>query len=152
MYTFAVEIDKIFSIEGVCTAIGSRIPESISAMLWNVITTLWPWYWLVIVLALGVWIFYEIKTRNGTAHYNSKNGFSPPFNSFVGSGTYLGLQGLVYLLMTFILGDVAYCVPWTYALHVAAFLGTGHLLNAIGFWPEVRVGSPRRRWYPRKRR
>lgn len=141
-----------FSVKNFCSATGAHIPESVSGLLWTVITTLWPWYWLAIVLLVTGWIFFEIKTRNGTAHYNSKNGFSPPFNSFVGSGTYLGFQGLVYLFLTLVFGDAAYCIPWSYALHILVFAGTAHFLNAIGFWPEIRIGGSRRRSHGNKRR
>lgn len=143
---------EIWSLKNFCSAVGSHIPESVSGIMWAIITSLWPWYWLGVTLFLGGWIFYEIKTRNGISHYNSKNGFSPPFNSFIGSGTYLVLQGLLYLLFTLTLGDAAYCVPWPYALHLIVFLSTGLLLNAIGFWPEVRTGSPKRRWYLRRKK
>ena len=139
------------SLKNICTTIGVQIPHSVSGMLWAIITTLWPWYWFGIVIFLVCWIVFEIKTRNGTVHYNSKNGFSPPFNSFVGSGTYLCLQGLVYLFLTLVFGDAAYCFPWSYALHLIVFLGTGHLLHVVGFWPELRTGSPRRRRYSRRK-
>jgi len=142
----------MLTLEGFCSAIGSQIPKSVSGLAWEIITRLWPWYWLGIILLLGAWIFFEIKTRYGNAHYNSKNGFSPPFNSFVGSGTYLGLQALVYLLFTLIFGDAAYCIPWSYAMHLIVFASTGHILHEIGFWPELRIFKTQRpKWKKKKR-
>ena len=136
----------MLSVKDMCSSLTASIPHSIAGILWTIVTTLWPWYWLVITVSLTVWIAYEIATRHGTAHYNSENGFSPAFNKFVGSGTYLGLQTLVYLLLKLIFGDVIYCMEWPLALHLVVFGLTGLFLHLIGFWPYlVEPGGWRRK-------
>ena len=114
----------------------SIIPSvnSASAWIWFAIESLWPWYWFLISLTLIAWIIFEIITRNGSAHYNSKNGFSPLFNSFVGSGTYALFQYFTHLFLNKSLGSGVYCRPWSYLIHFIIFLSTGGLLFISGFW------------------
>ncbi len=108
--------------------------KSMVAWIWFAIKFLWPWYWLLIVVALVLWTAFEIASRHGGAHYNSKNGFSPLFNSFVGSGTYALFQYLTYLILQKLLGDGIYCQPWSYVIHIFVFILTGGLLYFSGFW------------------
>jgi hypothetical protein len=119
-------------------------------MIWKIIVYLWPWKWLAIVVLVSVWVFIEIKTRFGSFHYNSENGFSPSFNRFVGSGSYLGLQTLLFVILKSIFGSIVYCFSWSYALHTVIFISTGILLNISGFWPYLKEpGSRRKRRYKR---
>ena len=141
----------IFSLKDICSAITASAPHSTASILWGVITALWPWRWLLIVMGIICWVVFEITTRNGTVHYNSENGFSPSFNRFVGAGTYVGFQALVYLLLELIFGEGIYCIGWPFALHVIVFGSTGLFLHAIGFWPYL-VEPGTRRKYRRKRR
>lgn len=140
----------LFSLKDMCSAATASIPHSIAGILWSIITMLWSWYWVLIVVGLIGWIVFEIVTRNGTMHYNSENGFSPPFNRFVGAGTYLGFQTLIYLLLKLIFGDGVYCMGWPLVLHLAVFGTTGLFLYGIGFWPYL-VEPGTRRKYRRKR-
>ena len=139
-----------FSIGEMCAVVFAQSSNTIYATAWKLIVALWPWYWLLIMLSLGGWIAYEIITRNGTAHYNSDNGFSPVFNSFVGSGMYAVLQALLFFVLTLLFGVGVYCFVWPFAIHVLIFLSTGRLLHAIGFWPRLeqpyRKKRNRRRW------
>ena len=119
---------------------------SVSAKLWYVITYLWPKGWFIISMTLVFWALWEMATRNGGSHYNSKNGFSPLFNSFVGSGVYGSLQFLTHLVLDKVYGSIVYCKPWAYMLHLVIFLLTGGLLVLVGFWVEWRMP-----WEGRKR-
>jgi len=139
----------MFSIGNICSIISVPFASSASSFLWQIILLLWPWYWLGIFLFLITWIIWEIITRNGTAHYNSKNGFSPSFNRFVGSGTYAGLQALVYLFFEKFFGDSVYCMVWPYEIHLVVFLSSGLLLHLSGFWPYLWEPSGQR--YHKKR-
>ena len=87
--------------------------------------TLGPLYSSLILLSLLAWVAFEIVTRNGGAHYNSDNGFSPLFNFFVGSSLYFGLQELLGIGLVKIFGDAIYCIEWPYALHALIFVATG---------------------------
>ena len=123
----------------------SPITKSLASWLWTFIQALWPWHWLWILVVLIGWVVFEILTRNGAAHYNSENGFSPTFNRFVGSGTYLGVQAFLLLLLPKILGAAAYCFPTPYIIHSILFLSTGLLLHLTGFWPYLKEPGGRRR-------
>jgi hypothetical protein len=111
------------------------------------ISFLWPWYWFLIVAILGTWITVEVSTRHGNFHYNSENGFSPLFNRFVGSGTYLGLQTLLYLILKIFFGESVYCLYWPYAFHVIVFASSGLLLHLVGFWPYLKDSNRGKRRY-----
>jgi hypothetical protein len=137
---------EILTTDNICKAISASVVSSASAFVWNVITLLWPWYWLWISILLVAWVAWEIATRHGTSHYNSENGFSPTFNRFVGSGTYLGLQGLLFFFFKVFLGEIVYCMIWPYAVHLIVFLSTGRLLHLSGFWPRLEQAGRRRRW------
>jgi hypothetical protein len=123
----------IFSPDFLMVLAGSTA-KSTAGLFWQVVTTLWSGYWLPISIILILIVLYELVTRNGTAHYNSSNGFSPDFNRLVGSGTYLLLQTIVYAIIRFFFGDDSYAHVWPYAVHLVVFASTGLLLNLSGFW------------------
>lgn len=129
----------------VCSLLIISMAQSTPAYWWMIITNLWSAYWILIVLILVVWIIFEIKTRNGTAHYNSENGFSPTLNRFVGGGTYFGLQAFLFFILKTIFGEGVYCFPLPYIFHLAVFLSTGLLLHFSGFWPYLKEPGKRRR-------
>lgn len=141
----------MFSVGDVCSIISVSAVSSISAFLWQVIVFLWPWHWIPIFLAIATWVIWEIITRNGNAHHNSDNGFSPTFNRFVGSGTYLGFQTLVFLVFRLFFGDIAYCLILPYVVHVLVFVSTGLLLHLSGFWPYLKEPGTGKRYSGRKR-
>lgn len=115
--------------------------------MWTGITTLGFWWSLLIVIGLIGWVAFEIATRNGNAHYNSDNGFSPLFNIFVGSALNFAIQEGLGLALTKMFGDAIYCVEWPYILHFAVFVATGLLLRFSGFWVYLRILGEK----PRKR-
>jgi hypothetical protein len=133
------------TLENICSVISISTTTTISGFLWHLIALLWPWNWLWICLIIIGWIFWEIINRNGTAHYNSENGFSPAFNRFVGSGFYLGLQTLLFLMFEKFFGPAAYCLVWPEFVHVVMFLSTGWILHISGFWPYRKLPGRRRR-------
>lgn len=138
-------IDASTTLENICSVISISTVTTISGFLWQLISLLWPWHWLWISLVIISWIIWEIINRNGTAHYNSENGFSPAFNRFVGSGCYLSLQTLLFLVFEKIYGPSAYCLIWPGLVHVAVFVSTGMLLHLTGFWPYLKMPGRRRK-------
>lgn len=134
-----------------CSAFSDAFVSSLSDALWTIIKYLWPWYGLLIVLGLATWIVWEIRTRFTTVNFRSQNGFTPSFNRFVGSGTYLGLQTLTFLILSTIFGNLVYCLKWPLVLHAFVFLSSGLLLNYIGFWVYLKEPGQRRRKYRKKR-
>lgn len=139
------------SFPELCSLLIQPTTKSIAANLWLIAGALWSWQGLFVICAFGAWIVIELITKNGTFHYNSENGFSPLFNSVIGSGTYLGLQTLLFVVLRFLFGDGVYCVPVPYVIHVAIFFSTGWLLNVIGFWKyQKEPGSRGRKRYRKK--
>jgi len=134
----------VISVADICSVVLEPAARSVAATEWVIVTTLWPWYWLLICVALAFVVAFEIATRHGSFHYNSENGFSPAFNRFVGSGTNLGLQSLLIGIFHWLFGDIVYCLKWPYVVHGFVFLATGLALHLSGFWPYL--------WEPRKRR
>ena len=134
----------------ICQVLAIPIASSISSSIWQVILYLWPWKWIWVVLILGGLVVREIITRNGTSHYNSKNGFSPGFNSFVGSGLYWGIQAILLLLFEKILGESVYCTALPYIVHVSILILVYLFLHWIGFWPEFRLFRSGRRTYKKR--
>ena len=137
---------SIIPISSFCQ-LAEPVAKSTAGMIWSVITFLWPWYWLAIVIGLVLWIVLEIITRNGAVHYNSENGFSSSFNRFVGSGSNLLIQSILVLVLDKIFGDVVYCNPLSYILHTLAFILTGISLCLTGFWVYLKLPSGEKiRW------
>ena len=109
--------------------------KSAAGWFWAIVTFLWPWYWLGILTALGLWTFIEIYFGVGT----SENGFSPTYNRVVGSGMYLLFQWLAHLCLVALFGELVYCRPWSLIVHYGVFLLTGGFLHVIHFWPYWRI-------------
>jgi len=143
-----MKLDFYTTLGEACSIASDMFISSFSDALWTTIRYLWPWYWFLILIALGAWVIFEIRTRYTTVNYRSQNGFTPTFNRFVGSGTYLSLQTILFLILTTIFGTYAYCLKWPIALHLLIFLGSGLLLNYIGFW--VYLKEPERKRFKRR--
>ncbi len=120
----------------ICSIVSITLASSINSFLWQLISFIWPWKWLWILGIFLSWIIWELRTRNGISHYNSANGFSPTFNKFVGSGTYIMLQSATLLFFVNFFGEFAYCMRIPYIIHLLIFLSTGYFLHKIGFWPH----------------
>ncbi len=132
-------------ISDICSIAQAVVTESIYGRIWAIITFLWSWYGLLLFIGIVVWCVVEIYTRYGNFHYNSDNGFSPTFNRFVGSGTYLGFQTVLLFFFQVFFGPAVYCMPLPYAIHTVVFLSTGLFLHLIGFWPYLKEPGTRKR-------
>jgi hypothetical protein len=139
-------------LKDVCSVLTMSVPNSLASWMWKFIADLWPWCWSAIIICLCIWVVVELVTRDGSAHYNSQNGFSPTFNRFIGSGVFLFFQWLSYFLLHLIMGDGVYCLWWPYALHLFVFGFTGIFLFTIGFWSYLRLPSLTRRKNNRRSR
>lgn len=135
----------------ICSIVSDMFVSSFADALWTAIRYLWPWYWLLIILALIAWVTWEIRTRHTTVSFRSQNGFTPTFNRFVGSGAYLGTQTLIFLILTSLLGNYVYCLKWPAALHLLTFFFSGWFLNYIGFWVYLKEPKKSRKYRPKKR-
>lgn len=126
------------------------VPTSKSAegILWQLLLQLQD-YW---IWALGVAfiVTVELLTRHKN-EYNSANGFTPEFNRLVGSFSYMLLQLLLYFSIYLIIGNVAYCFPWPYAIHTLVFSLNFAILHGIGFWPEKPKPKKYRKWGRKKK-
>lgn len=118
----------------ICRQLFENTPKSVAGQAWFLISNFWDRYWLWIIIGLGLWIIYELLTRNGRWHYNSKNGFSPGFNRFIGSGTYILIQTIIAVLFVRIFNSTIYCYPWPYIIHLLSFVSTRYFLKIIRFW------------------
>ena len=139
---FSFELFKNFcAITDVPT---SKSPEGV---FWQTIIQ-FKELWLFIVIGLAIIVIVEIFTRHKNS-YNSANGFTPEFNRIVGSLSYMLLQVLVYFSIKLLVGDVAYCMPWPYALHLFVFSLNFTILHWIGFWPEKKKAK---KWSTKRKR
>ncbi len=125
---------EFFSISKFCQQIFTSEPASPAGKFWSVVAIFWGSYWPYIITGLTIWVVFEILTRHSGVHYNSRNGFSPTFNRVVGSGVYLLIQTGTYFILVKIFGQMVYCTPWPYSLHVVTFGLTWLLLFLTHFW------------------
>lgn len=128
----------MFSIGDTCSMFFMPLSSSVSSFVWQIIYFLWSKDGFLILVCLIIWIIVELFTRNGKLHFNSKNGFSPAFNIFVGSGLYWGIQSLLLVLLEKVFGESVYCFIWPYPVHLIIFASTGLLLHVTGFWPYLK--------------
>jgi len=114
------------------------IPGTILSGIWYFITSSFSKYWYIIIPVIIIWIIWEILSRDNH-DYNSKNGFTPMFNSFVGAGVFCLFQYLTYLILVLFWGKGVYCaVPMVSGFHIIPFFLTGIFLNLIGFWKYLK--------------
>lgn len=126
----------------------SAIPKTEISAFWYLIQHTFPLAPWIVISGFLLWILFEIKTRNGNWHYNSANGYSPPFNRVIGGGSYIFFQTLFYFLLTFIFGDGVYCYGWPLIMHYIVYLLTRESLIKTGFWvyrKKLKVGRRSRR-------
>src|SRR3989344_6201630 len=124
---------EIFSLSNICRQIFTNPPSSPAGRFWFSVVNFWKDYWVYILIFIAGWIIFELITRNGGIHYNSSNGFSPAFNRFVGSGTYLLFDSITFFILLKIFGSLIYCNPFTYPIHLINFGTTWLFLWLIGF-------------------
>ena len=126
-------LNQLISTGGMLCSISS-IFDSFYSIVWSAITFLGFWKCLLIIVALIIWILWEIFSK-GTHSYNSENGFTPAFNRFIGASTYFWFQTFIYFILEKFFSEAVYCFKWPYALHIFVFLFTGFFLHIIGVWP-----------------
>jgi len=120
-----------------CSLIGS-IPHTTISYIWKAISYVFSNYWYIVVPILIIWIIIEIITRN-THGYNSGNGFTPTFNSFIGGGIYYISNALISLILNFLFGPITSCTTlWIGSFYIIPFITTALFLHWIGFWPYMR--------------
>lgn len=72
--------------------------------------------------------------------FNSANGLSPTFNSFVGGGVFLLTETLFHWILGWLAGhDVSCDLLWIRTFYLLPFFTTGLLLHAVGFWPYWKI-------------
>ena len=121
-----------------CSSINA-VPGTIISGIWFFISLYFSKYWYWIIATLTILVLYEVGTRN-THKYNSDNGFTPGFNSFVGSGIFFGFEMLINLILNAIFGNATECILlWTKSFYLIPFITTGIFLNLIGFWKYIRI-------------
>jgi len=136
-------IDFGLVFKNYCSITDVPTSKSGEGILWQVILQLQA-YWLWIGLGITFIVIVELITRHKN-EYNSANGFTPEFNRLVGSLSYMLLQLLLYFFIYLIIGNVAYCFPWSYTAHALVFSLNFFILHGIGFWPE-KPKPKKRRW------
>lgn len=128
-----MDFNQIFLTGGMLCSIGKSIFGSTYSFLWSAITYLGFFKCFLIIIVIILWIIWEIGTRYKHS-YNSENGFTPIFNSFVGASIYFWSQEFIYISLEKFFTEAVYCFKWPYILHVSIFIFTGLLLNITGFW------------------
>lgn len=125
-------------LEIICSFVND-LPRTLISSVWFWISFVFVNYWFLIIPVLTVWIVFEVLTRN--CHlYNSDNGFTPAFNSFVGGGVFLGFESLIRLTLDLLLGNSAECsLIWVNGFYLLPFIATGLFLNLIGFWHYIKI-------------
>ncbi len=130
-------MDTIKPLIGEVCSLVSSIPNTTISWIWFWISYLLTSYWYYIVPTIILWTVYQIFTR-WAHHYNSDNGFTPAFNSFVGGGVFFVFEFIINWLLMFILGSIASCgLLWTNLFYLIPFVATGMFLHGIGFWPYM---------------
>ena len=131
-------MDITQSLGRACSII-SDIPRTFVSGVWTAISYVFSTYWYLVIPVLIIWVAIEIVTRNNHG-YNSENGFTPAFNSFVGGGVFYVSQALIYLILKFFFGEGIYCASlWVSSFHLIPFVSTGLFLHGIGFWPYLKI-------------
>lgn len=121
-----------------CSAINAIPGTSISA-IWFWILYGFSHYWYIITPVIVIWVVFEIFTRN-LHSYNSDNGFTPLFNSFVGGGVFYILSALIHFILSIFIGKGVECsLLWINSFYLIPFIATGLFLNAIGFWHYMKI-------------
>lgn len=131
-------IDQAVSTISPLCSLGQSFFGSGYSLLWSAILWLGFWKRLLIIIGIVVWIFFEIGSK-GTHKYNSENGFTPMFNSFIGASGYFWFQTIIYFGLKLIFTEAVYCFKWPYFLHSIVFLSNGFILHMIGIWPYWKV-------------
>jgi hypothetical protein len=141
-------MDSLQQLAPMCSAIGN-LPGTFISGIWYAISQLFSNYWRFIIPTTVIWIIWESLFRYKHS-YNSKNGFTPTLNSFVGGGVFFIFESLIQLFFNFLFGKITSCVLLLIEpLYLAPFIATGYFLHKIGFWPYWRLPWDKKRGYRR---
>ena len=122
----------------ICSLI-NEIPHTFISAVWTFVAHSFSLYWYVIVPFLIMWVVFEVITRGGHS-YNSDNGFTPIFNSFVGELVFYITAALIDLILEFFFGKGVNCsFLWVRTFYLVPFISTGLMLHGIGFWPYLKI-------------
>lgn len=117
----------------ICLKSGN-IPGTFLSSVWFYIKLSFSEYWYITTPAVIIWLFWELTQRNNH-NYNSKNGFTPLFNSFVGAGFFCLFQYLTYLFISLFWGKEIICTLQILSiLYVIPFILTKIFLLSVRFW------------------
>jgi hypothetical protein len=117
-----------------CSAWGD-VPHTVISSVWTIIKYGFSHYWYIIIPAIVLWVIYEISTKN-THYYNSDNGFTPLFNSFIGGGVFCLFEALIYFFLILFVGKIAPCTTlFMSSFYLLPFIMTGLFLHLTRFWP-----------------
>lgn len=131
-------MNSVSYIDSICSLVAD-IPHTAISTAWTWIFYAFSSYWYLIVPALILWVIFEIFSR-GNHDFNSDNGFTPIFNSFVGGGIFLLTGTLIDWLLHLVIGPGISCgLLWVRSFYLIPFVSTGLLLHGIGFWPYWRL-------------
>lgn len=126
------------SAASACSLIND-IPGTLISGVWFGISYAFSHYWYIIIPAIILWVVFEIFTRN-THSFNSDNGFTPVFNSFIGGGVFYIFSALIHLVLNLFVGDMVECgLVWVNSFYLIPFISTGLFLHGIGFWPYMMI-------------
>jgi len=118
----------------ICSALGD-IPHTFISSVWVFIRYGFSHYWYFIIPAIILWVIFEFVAK-GNHNFNSDNGFTPLFNSFVGGGVFCLSVAIIQFLIGLVIGKIAPCATlFISSFYLLPFLTTGLFLHAIGFWP-----------------
>ena len=126
------------SLGDVCSFITS-IPGTIISGVWFLVSSFFLNYWYIIIPVIVVWVVAEIITRNKHS-FNSDNGFTPVFNSFVGGGVFFAFEFLIHFILNSFFTSVVNCgFLLLNSFYLVPFIATGLFLHVIGFWPYIKL-------------
>ncbi len=102
-------------------------------------------YWYIVFPVIICWILVEVITRNNH-DYNSDNGFTSAFNSFIGGAVFYLSEEAIQFIFKLILGDTASCITlFTSSFYLLPFITTGLFLHLVRFWPYWRLPFTRKK-------
>lgn len=115
------------------------IPGTFISGVWFWISYGFSHYWYFIIPAIVIWVVFEIFSRN-TRSFNSDNGFTPIFNSFIGGGVFYVTGAIIHFILGFFVGKGVDCgLIWINSFYLIPFIATGLFLHGIGFWPYMKI-------------
>lgn len=110
------------------------IPGTFLSAIWFYVKLSFSNYWYITIPVLTIWILWELIQRNNHS-YNSRNGFTPFFNSFIGAGLFCLFQYLTYSIISLFWGKEILCTFQILSvLYLIPFILTKIFLISVRFW------------------